>query len=621
MKPVLVAGPPGGSSKRAPAFYKRRRKRNNEIGQVLIRNGIITPEQLRQALRIQSESGGHVGAILRRMGACDSRAIADALIEQVRIARNTGAGMAHRARQNPSIVGLKVGCRPELSRSLLILTDVLTLSLAAATVGVIIANDTLTRAQRFSVVALVPMCIAALTAVQMYGLTPPSPSEEIRRCTLTISLVYAGSWLIAVARQGAFSYMPHFAWLVGWLISVVLVPIGRGVLRTELAKRSWWGQPVVVFGAGKVGRAVVATLQHRPQLGLKPVAILDDDPTKHGTVRATWGEEDLMVQSVRQGPESSHANPRADESGRGDDFETPSQRSALEQFAEVEGVPIVGGLELAPILAQRLGIRSAVIAMPKLDSATLLSVIERYAEGYSSVLVIPDLFNVAHFGTPTHSLGGVLGIEVRRQLLLAGPRLAKRLMDVVLTTIGGIMILPFVAVVAVLIKLDSSGPVFYRQKRLGQDGVRFLAFKFRTMYGDGEQRLLEVLANNPQMRAEYEEFHKLTVDPRVTRIGRVLRKYSLDELPQIWSVFVGDMSLVGPRPYLEREIPDMNGQEAVILRVKPGITGIWQVTERNASTFEQRVHLDVEYVRSWSPWLDLYVLARTLPVVLGGTGS
>ena len=612
---MLVAGPPGRPH-RVPAFYKRRRKRNNEIGQVLIRNGVITPEQLRQALRIQSESGGHVGAILRRMGACDSRAIADALIEQVRVARSSGTGMAHRARQNPSIVGLNVVCRPGLSRALLILTDWATLSLAAGMVGAIVASDTLTRAQRFSVIALVPMCIAALTAVQMYGLTPPSPSEEIRRCTLTISLVYMGSWAIAVSRNGAFQSMPHLAWLVGWLTSVVLVPVGRGLLRSEFAKRPWWGQPVVVFGAGKVGRAVVATLQHRPQLGLKPVAILDDDPTKHGTVRATWGEEDLMVQSVRQGPESSHAA-----TTKGDDFETPSQRSALEQFAEVEGVPIVGGLELAPILAQRLGIRSAVIAMPKLDSATLLGVIERYAEGYSSVLVIPDLFNVAHFGTPTHSLGGVLGIEVRRQLLLAGPRLAKRLMDVVLTTVGGLMLLPIVLVMSILIKIDSRGSIFYTQKRLGQDGVRFVAYKFRTMYGDGEKRLLEVLANNPEMRAEYEEFHKLTVDPRVTRIGRVLRKYSLDELPQIWSVFVGDMSLVGPRPYLEREIPEMNGQEAVILRVKPGITGIWQVTERNASTFEQRVHLDVEYVRSWSPWLDLYVLARTLPVVLGGTGS
>jgi lipopolysaccharide/colanic/teichoic acid biosynthesis glycosyltransferase len=613
-KPVLVAGPPGRPP-RVPAFYKRRRKRNNEIGQLLIRNGVITPEQLRQALRIQSESGGHVGAILRRMGACDSRAIADALIEQVRVARGNGMGMATRARQNPSIVGLNVVCRPGLSRALLLLTDWATLSLAAGLVGAIVASDQLTRAQRFSVIALVPMCIAALTAVQMYGLTPPSPSEEIRRCTLTISLIYVGSWAIAVSRNGAFQNMPHLAWLVGWVTSVVLVPVGRGLLRSKFAKCSWWGQPVVVFGAGKVGRAVVSTLQHRPQLGLKPVAILDDDPTKHGTVRATWGDEDLMVQSVRQGPESSHA------AAKPDDFETPSQRSVLEQFAEVEGVPIVGGLELAPILAQRLGIRSAVIAMPKLDSATLLGVIERYAEGYSSVLVIPDLFNVAHFGTPTHSLGGVLGIEVRRQLLLAGPQLAKRLMDVVLTTLGGLLILPFVLVLSILIKLDSRGSIFYRQKRLGQDGVRFLAFKFRTMYGDGEQRLLEVLANNPLMRAEYEQFHKLTIDPRVTRIGRVLRKYSLDELPQIWSVFVGDMSLVGPRPYLEREIPEMNGQEAVILRVKPGITGIWQVTERNASTFEQRVQLDVEYVRSWSPWLDLYVLARTLPVVLGGTGS
>lgn len=613
MKPVLVAGPPGGSAKRAPAFYKRRRKRNNEIGQVLIRNGVITPEQLRQALRIQSESGGHVGAILKRMGACDSRAIADALIEQVRVARHKAVGLAHRARQNPSIVGLTVVCRPGLSRALLILTDVVALSFAAAIVGAIVGSDPLTLAQRFSVMALVPMCIAALTAVQMYALTPPNPSEEIRRCTLIISLIYAGSWVIAVARNGAFQSMPHGAWLVGWLTSVLLVPIGRGTLRSKLATRSWWGQAVVVLGAGKIGRAVVSALQQRPQLGLKPVAILDDDPAKHGTVRATWGEEDLMVQSVSQGPESA--------SFSHDDFETPSARSALEQFAEVEGVPIVGGLELAPVLAQRLDIRTAVIAMPKVDSATLLSVIERYADSYSSVVVIPDLFNVAHFGTPTHSLGGVLGIEVRRQLLLGGPRLAKRVMDVVLTTIGGLLVLPLVAVMSILIKLDSKGPVFYQQKRLGQDGVRFVAFKFRTMYGDGEQRLQEVLARDPRLRAEYDEFHKLTVDPRVTRVGRVLRKYSLDELPQIWSVFVGDMSLVGPRPYLEREIPEMNGQEAIILRVKPGITGIWQVTERNASSFEARVQLDVEYVRSWSPWLDLYVLARTVPVVLGGTGS
>ena len=610
-KPVLVATPPNGSGQRAPAFYKRRRRRNNEIGQLLIRKGLITPQQLRDALKIQAESGGHVGAILKRMGACDAKAIAEALIEQVQIAHDKGKGLAQRARKNPSIVGLHVPGRPLLSFMLLILTDVVTLGLSAAAAVFVLAGDPLTSAQRFSVAAIVPTCIAAFASLQLYALTPPSPPEELRRATLATCLIFTGSWAVAVlARSGALSAVSHGAWLLGWLIAAFIVPVGRATLRSQCSRRPWWGQPVVVIGAGKVGRAVVATLQSRPQLGLKPVAILDDDPTKHGTVRATWGEDDLMVQSVRQGPDSAR-----------DDYDTPSTRSALEQFAEVEGVPVVGGLELAPILAQRLHIRSIVIAMPKMDSAKLLAVIERYADGYSSVLVIPDLFSVAHFGAPTHNLGGVLGIEVQRQLLLRGPRIAKRAMDLVLTTVGGLCLMPFVAIMALLIKLDSKGSIFYQQKRLGQDGVRFTAYKFRTMYGDGEQRLKEVLDRDPKLRAEYDEFHKLTVDPRVTRIGRVLRKYSLDELPQVWSVFVGDMSLVGPRPYLEREIPDMNGHEAIILRVRPGLTGIWQVTERNASSFEQRVHLDVEYVRSWSPWLDLYVLARTVPVVVGGTGS
>jgi Undecaprenyl-phosphate galactose phosphotransferase WbaP len=249
------------------------------------------------------------------------------------------------------------------------------------------------------------------------------------------------------------------------------------------------------------------------------------------------------------------------------------------------------------------------------------AVIERYADGYTSVLVIPDLYDLAHFGAPTRYLGGTLGIDVQRQLLLRWPRVTKRLLDVTLTGTALLILSPLLALIALLIKLDSRGPVFYSQKRLGQDGVRFLARKFRTMHGDGEQRLAEVLARDAGLRAEFRQFHKLTHDPRVTRVGALLRKYSLDELPQLWNVLVGDMSLVGPRPYLEREIAEMGGRELIVLRVKPGITGYWQVTERNASTFEYRVKLDVEYVRSWSPWLDLYVIARTFPVVLGGTGS
>jgi lipopolysaccharide/colanic/teichoic acid biosynthesis glycosyltransferase len=597
------------SPRSPPGFYVRRRRRGNELGQLLLKNKLITPEQLREALHIQTISGGHLGAILRRIGACDERAIAQALLEQVRLGRGKGARLAGRAREDPSVVGLRVPCHPHLTSLSLLCVDLLSLSLVLGVVF-LVAADGLSSSERFGLAAIVPICVAVFAAMQHYAPTPPSPPEELRRTEFVIALVYIGSWMVAVVTSGSLSGLAHGAWLLGWFSSALLVPLSRGWFRSRFAHRGWWGKPVVVLGAGRVGRAVVSTLQRRPQLGLKPVAILDDDPAKHGTLRAAWGEDDILLEPV----EGSEDSPLGE-------FGTPSVRIALEQFSEVEGVPVLGGLDLAPVLAQRLGVRSAVVAMPEMESANVLTMIERFAEGYSSIVVIPDLFKLAHFGAPTRDLGGVLGIEVQRQLLLKWPRVTKRAMDLVLTSIGALLLLPLLALLALLIKLDSPGSAFYQQKRLGQDGVRFKALKFRTMYGDGEQLLQRLLEQSPDLKAEYQKFHKLSVDPRVTRIGRILRKYSLDELPQLWNVIVGEMSLVGPRPYLEREIPEMSAQEAIILRVKPGITGIWQVTGRNSTTFGERVQLDVEYVRNWSPWLDLYVLARTVPVVVGGSGS
>ncbi len=592
-----------------PAFYRRRRRRDNEIGQLLLRRGFITPEQLRLSLRIQTERGGHLGAILKQMGACDDRAISQALIEQMHTARLRGkaSNLVHRARESRAIGWLDVKSRPVATVLTLILCDLTTVGLATLAVWAALPTN-MTLSQKYGVLGLIPLCLGALSTFGLYSVTPPSPPDEIRGSTTAISVVYIGGWLIAaLTRSVGLKGLLHEAWLVGWAISVVMVPIVRGIVRSILSKKPWWGHAVVVFGAGKVGRSVVALLQNRPQLGLKPVALLDDNPQRHGTVRAIWGDDDIVIQPSKEVLD--------------EDFDTPSQRIALEQFSEVDGVPVVGGFELAQALAQRLGIRTAVFAVPEMDAAAMLALIERCADSYTNVLVIPDLFNLTYFGAPTRYLGGALGIEVRRQLLLRGPRAAKRVMDLVLTTIAILILLPLLVALCVLVKLDSKGPSFHRQKRLGQDGVRFQALKFRTMFVDAERRLTELLANDEKLRKEYEEFHKLNKDPRVTRIGRFLRKYSLDELPQLWNVLTGEMSLVGPRPYLEREIPDMAQKEAIILRVKPGITGIWQVTWRNESTFEQRVGLDVEYVRSWSPWMDLYILARTVPVVLGGTGS
>jgi lipopolysaccharide/colanic/teichoic acid biosynthesis glycosyltransferase len=603
-----VQSPATHRKENAPAFYRRRRRRGNELGQVLLRKGAISPEQLREALRVQAEAGGHVGAILKRMGACDSKAIAQALIEQGRAVRGRGKerSIARRARDSTSVAWLDVRCRPGLVTLSFLVLDVLVLSAGALLVAYL-GTPPVALAQRYELASIVLLGMLMHAVFGLYAVTPPSPPDEIRSTFVATSFAFLGGWIIAVLPKGIpFMQMSHAAWLAAWLVTIVLVPTSRGILRSRMASRPWWGHPIVVMGAGKVGRAVVTMLQARPQLGLKPVAILDDDPSRLGTVRATWGDTDIVIQPVSE---------------TDDEVGSPSERMALEQFSEVEGVPVVGGLELAPALAQRLRVRTAVLAMPEMDAATTLAVIERFAEGYTNVLVIPDLLNLTHFGASTRYLGGALGIEVQRQLLLRGPRAMKRLMDVVLTAVGLVLVLPILATLVLVIWLDSRGSPFYRQTRLGQDGVRFHAFKFRTMFQDAEQRLTRLLEEDPALRAEYEEFHKLTNDPRVTRVGRVLRKYSLDELPQLWNVLIGEMSLVGPRPYLEREVPGMALREAVILRVRPGITGIWQVTWRNGSTFDQRVQLDVEYVRNWSPWLDLYILARTLPVVLGGTGS
>jgi lipopolysaccharide/colanic/teichoic acid biosynthesis glycosyltransferase len=609
VEPPAVTNSPSGERDGEPAFYKRRRRRDNELGQVLLRKGVITPVQLRQALRMQTEQGGHLGAILRAMGACDSRAIAEGLIEQVRAARAKGRprSLVRAARENPSLMGLQVPCRPRLVVALLVFSDLVALTLAVSLMWWLVSDDVLSVAQRIVIASLVPLCVAVLAAVRLYEVTPPSPPDEIRLAVAVMTFVYGGAWLVSVAaRVVSARSLSHSGWILAWAISALLVPLLRGLLRSTFAKKDWWGQAVIIVGAGRVGRAVVQTLLRRPQLGLKPVAILDDDPKRQGSVRVAWGEDDMILEPVS---EFAH------------DLVTPSERSAIEQFAEVEGVPVVGGFDLAAALSQRLNIRCAVIAMPELDSASVLSLIERFGDSYTSVLVIPDLVNLAHFGAPTRYLGGVLGLEVRRQLLHHGPRFAKRVMDLLLTSLGLVAISPILAGLCLWVFLDSRGSVFYRQRRLGQDGIRFAALKFRTMHADAEERLKVLLAQDPMLRREYEQFHKLTKDPRVTRAGRVLRKYSLDELPQLWNVIKGEMSLVGPRPYIDREIPDMAQKEAIVLRVKPGITGIWQVTTRNQSTFEERVNLDVEYVRNWSPWLDLYILARTFPVVLGGTGS
>jgi Undecaprenyl-phosphate galactose phosphotransferase WbaP len=195
------------------------------------------------------------------------------------------------------------------------------------------------------------------------------------------------------------------------------------------------------------------------------------------------------------------------------------------------------------------------------------------------------------------------------------------MIDLVCATLLVIFLLPLLAVISLMVLLESGFPVLYFQKRLGYKGRTFHIWKFRTMVRNSSEILDTFLKTNPELREEWERDQKLREDPRITRIGKVLRKSSLDELPQLWNVLRGDMSLVGPRPIIDDEVSKYQESYFLYERVTPGLTGLWQVSGRNRTTYEERVAFDTYYVRNWSVWMDLYLLAKTVGVVLTGDGA
>lgn len=197
----------------------------------------------------------------------------------------------------------------------------------------------------------------------------------------------------------------------------------------------------------------------------------------------------------------------------------------------------------------------------------------------------------------------------------------KRAMDLVISASLVVLFLPAMIAIALAVRLGSPGPVFFRQQRLGVGGARFNLLKFRTMVLDAEDRLQAVLAGSPDLRAEYAVFHKLAHDPRVTPIGRFLRKTSLDELPQLFNVVAGDMSLVGPRPIVEAEKTYYREYLQHYKSCRPGMTGLWQVSGRSDVGYGERVALDARYVERWSLALDITILARTPVAVVAGSGA
>jgi Undecaprenyl-phosphate galactose phosphotransferase WbaP len=248
-------------------------------------------------------------------------------------------------------------------------------------------------------------------------------------------------------------------------------------------------------------------------------------------------------------------------------------------------------------------------------------IINRYGTRFPHLLIVPPSLLNTCSGVLPKDIGGNLGLEIRHNLQIPSMYRIKRVIDYAFTLPILIASLPLMGVIALWIKRDSPGPVFFKHRRITKKGRQINICKFRTMAGNADEKLDELLKKSPQRKAEWEQYGKLENDPRITRAGAWLRKTSLDELPQLFNVLRGTLTLVGPRPLVEEELAVYGETAALFDQVLPGLTGLWQVSGRNELTYEERARLDLYYVNNWSVWLDIYILAKTVYTVLFRHGA
>lgn len=240
---------------------------------------------------------------------------------------------------------------------------------------------------------------------------------------------------------------------------------------------------------------------------------------------------------------------------------------------------------------------------------------------FQQIVYLPEREAFPIHGARPVVFGGCGGLEMVNQRRLKGLQLEKRILDTFLALVIAIVALPFFLIIPILVKLTSRGPIIYKAKRLGKNGRTIYVWKFRSMYADADRRLQAILDADPALKAEFEQDFKLKNDPRITPFGKFLRKTSIDELPQLWNVIRGEMSLVGPRPIVEKEVEYYGDNYEIFSLVKPGITGLWQVSGRSNTDYARRVRLDKFYVMNWNPWMDMWIVLRTVIAVLGMKGS
>jgi exopolysaccharide biosynthesis polyprenyl glycosylphosphotransferase len=384
-------------------------------------------------------------------------------------------------------------------------------------------------------------------------------------------MVTVCTWTFAVS-----AYLTHFAHptavklVVFWAAAVSLVSIGRASARAAVHRSVTYLQNTVIVGAGEVGQLIAKKLLQHPEYGINLVGFVDSEPKE--------------------------------------------RRDDLEHLA------LLGGIDCLPGAVRILDVERVIVAFSNDGRKEILDLVRLLNELNVQVDIVPRYFDVLSPGVDLHSVEGLPLLGLRAPRLSRSSKLLKRSLDLAITGALLVLLAPILALLAIAIRIDSAGPVLFRQVRMGARGRTFTIYKFRTMCADADARKSEVAHLNRHARGGSDaRMFKVVGDPRVTRLGRILRRLSIDELPQLWNVLRGEMSLVGPRPLILEEDAHVTDWAERRLDLKPGITGIWQVLGRDGIPFEEMVRLDYVYVTSWSLGGDLRLLLRTLPSMVRGT--
>jgi Undecaprenyl-phosphate galactose phosphotransferase WbaP len=413
-----------------------------------------------------------------------------------------------------------------------------------------------------------PAFILFFQVINLYPGVSLAPAEEMRRFIIGSFWVHGGIILSRYIEDNEFDAISA-AFIISFVFSTMILMLGRSSMHRFLHKTRLGGIPAVVFGGGDTGKMVVDRLLSSRKTGYVPVLILDDS------------------------------------AGPGD----------------YRGIPIIHDTGIGPEIVKRYNIKMAIVALDKQKQEDLTRLINYSVSAFRYNVLIPDFFGVANIWMSVRDFDGILGFATSHKLKMFWNLGIKRFMDLGLVLIGGSIIAPFLLLIALLVKISSPGPVIYKHTRIGMNGKPFKVYKFRSMVIDAEERLNALLAADPRIRKEWEACHKLKNDPRITGIGNFLRRTSLDEFPQLLNILKGEMSLVGPRPIVEGEIKKYGEDFGRIFSVKPGITGLWQVSGRSDTNYGERVAFDTYYLQSWSVWMDLWILFKTMGVVFKGKGA